>query len=101
MPAIFVPIAVFLLQILQPIIARVLVALGLSVVTFKGFDLLTDAVLDHVIASYNGMPSLVAQFFAMLGADTAFTILLSAHVAGLALAGIRDGAKRIVAGASE
>lgn len=95
MPAIFAAIGVFLASLITPLIARILKALGLSLITYVGVDTLTDRLLQEISTQFQGLPANIAGMVGLLSIDTAITIIISAHVAAISLQGIKNGAKGI------
>lgn len=95
MPAILVPIAVFLAQILKPLVARVLAAIGMGLVTYQGVTALTDQLRQAIADRFGGLAEDIAAIVGLLGIDTAMTLILSAYVAVLTINGIRNGATRL------
>lgn len=95
MPAILVPIAVFLAQIFKPLVARVLAALGMGLITYQGVTALTDQLRQAIGERFGGLAEDIAAIVGMLGIDTAMTIILSAYLAVLTINGIRNGATRL------
>jgi hypothetical protein len=82
-------IAGMLLQLSASVVGRVLLALGLGFVTFKGFNVLTDSIVTQVKASFGGFPSDITSFLAYLWVDKALGVLFSAYTAaaGIKMAG--------------
>lgn len=78
-------IAGMLLQLSASIVGRVLLALGMGFVTFKGFNVLTDSMIAEVKASFSGFPSDVTNFLAYLWVDKALGVLFSAYTAAAAI----------------
>ncbi|MBA1148234.1 DUF2523 domain-containing protein [Ectothiorhodospiraceae bacterium WFHF3C12] len=96
MPAIFVPIAVFLAFILSGVIARVLATLGLGIATYYGVQALVDELRGAVASAFGDVGADAVAIVALLGIDEAMTIILSAYVAVLTLNGIRNGVRKII-----
>lgn len=54
-------IGTWILSLVQPLIGRVLAALGFSVVTIAGFQLAVDALKQQLIGSVNQLPGELLQ----------------------------------------
>lgn len=78
----------FLLGMVTPIVRRVLVALGLGMVTYGGLTLIADQVIAAVKSNYEAMAGAPLQILNMLGAGQAIGIILSAIVARAAFAAV-------------
>lgn len=95
MPALLIPIAVFIGSIIRPLIARILLALGLGVVTYVGGGSLIDAVKDEVINQFGGLSADLVNLLSTLQVDKCVTVLLSAYAVRFALSGLKTGSKAI------
>lgn len=71
-------IAEWLLALAGPLVKRVLIALGVGVVSFTGLTLLANQVRDQVLANLSGLTGDAYQVIAMSGAFEAIGILLGA-----------------------
>jgi hypothetical protein len=71
-------IGTWLLAMMQPLLAKILVSLGFSVVTITGLTLAISTVRDQVIAGVNTMPGDLLQIFLVSGGGVAFGILTGA-----------------------
>jgi hypothetical protein len=67
------------------LVGRVLLALGLSYVTYSGFDLAVTWLLNEIKANFSGMPVDVIQFLAWLWVDKAIGMLFAAYAASIAI----------------
>jgi len=88
-----VTIAVWLIGLVTPIVRRVLVALGIGLVTYTGLDLIMSGVQSAVITSIGGMTGASAQVAAILGFQQSVGILLGALTARLALTQLTKGGR--------
>lgn len=59
-------IGAWLMTLVQPLLARILTALGFSIVTITGFEAAIDTLKQQLIGSMNGLPSEMLQV-ALLG----------------------------------
>ncbi|WP_440996598.1 DUF2523 domain-containing protein [Arhodomonas sp. SL1] len=95
MPAILAPIAVFLAGIAGSLVARVLTALGLGLVTYVGASAAVEQLKGQISGAFGNLGANTVAIVGRLGVDEAMTIILSAWVATLAVQGITGGAKHI------
>lgn len=70
-----------LLTLCGPMVGRVLLALGMGYVTFKGFDLTIAWLLTSIKTNISGMPAEIVSFFAWLWVDKAISMIFSAYSA--------------------
>ena len=91
-----------LLTIVSPMVWRVLLALGMSFVTFKGFDLTVAWLLTQIKGYIGGMPADVISFLAWCWVDKAIGMVFSAYTAAIAVkvAGGAGITKLVVKGGS-
>lgn len=68
----------FLLSLVEPMIGRVLMALGLSVVTVMGFQQVVDLLQTQLTNSVNGLPNEMLQIFLIAGGGVGLSMILSA-----------------------
>lgn len=89
------------LSIAGSLVGRVLLALGMGYVTFKGFDLTVSWLLVQIKSNLQGMPAEVVSFMGWLWVDKAISMIFSAYsVALLAkLAGNANLTKLVTKGA--
>lgn len=71
-------VGAFLLALVQPIIARILVALGMSVVTFTGMGLLMEQVTQAVQGAWGGLPSAILGLAGLAGIGQGLSIVFGA-----------------------
>jgi putative Mn2+ efflux pump MntP len=71
-------IGTFILALVQPIIARIFVALGFSLVSFVGMDLLMDGLSQQVQGAWGGLPSNLIGLAGLAGIGEALSIVLGA-----------------------
>lgn len=67
------------------IVLRVLTALGIALVTYEVSDTALDAIISQIQGSIGGLPADVAALVSLSGVDTAFSMLISAHLTALAI----------------
>lgn len=77
--------AAFLLAAALPLARRVFLALGLSVVTYTGLQLILDQISDYVITSIGGLSGAAVQLAALFGFQQLVGIILAAIATKLAM----------------
>lgn len=89
-----------LLTLCGSLVGRVLLALGMGYVTFKGFDLTVAWLLAQIKTNFTGMPADVVSFLGWLWVDKAIGMVFSAYsVAMIAkLAGSANVTKLVTKG---
>ena len=75
---------------------RVLIALGIGFVTYKGVGAGVDVLKARVISSVQGMPADIVGLVGFLGIDQAITIIFSAVAAALSLRLVGGSLKKMV-----
>lgn len=80
----------FILGLIGPILARILAQLGVGLVAYVGLTELGDRLVGQAVSGLQSMPAVVAQWAALLGADKAISIILSAYLARLAIAATKN-----------
>ncbi|HAS6097597.1 TPA: DUF2523 domain-containing protein [Vibrio vulnificus] len=71
-------------------VARILLALGVSFVTFQGFDVVLTSATSSLKALFTGMPGDVAALLGLADVDFAINLLLSAYAARVAMMAMRQ-----------
>lgn len=74
------------------IVGRVLIALGISYVTYSGLSVLFDWIKAEIFSNLMGINSTVLGIIGTLQVDTAVNIIFSAIAARFVVAGISSGA---------
>lgn len=72
-----------LATVMASLVGRVLLALGVSYLTFTGVSSLGDWISQQVQTSMAGLPSDISAFLGFLWVDKAVTMIFSAWVAAL------------------
>lgn len=67
------------------LVGRLLVALGVSYVTYTGVTVVSDWLYQQILASFGQMPTEVVNFLAWLWVDKAISMIFSAWTAAMAL----------------
>lgn len=88
-------LAAFILSMITPVVGRVLVALGFSVVSFVGFDAMFVAVAQQASAAYGSLPSGVLGLASLAGFGEGLSIIFGALATRVALISATALAKRI------
>jgi hypothetical protein len=71
-------VGAFLLALVQPIIARILVALGMSIVTFTGMAVLMEQVTQAVQSAWGGLPGAILGLAGLAGLGEGLSIVFGA-----------------------
>lgn len=71
-------VAAFLLALVQPMIARILVALGFSIVSLVGMDAVLNTLIQQLQGAWGGLPSQLLQLAGLAGIGQALGILMGA-----------------------
>jgi hypothetical protein len=91
---------------LKPLITRILIALGFSLVSYTGISIGTATVWAHVQTELSSLPVGVISVLSMMKIPNAFNIMISAYAGALAVRGLTAAGSisravwRPVAGAS-
>jgi len=72
------PFATFLLAMVQPLIARILVTVGFSLVTFTGMTVLFDTLTAQAVSAWGGLPATILQLAGLAGIGEALSIITGA-----------------------
>lgn len=86
-------IGTWILALLEPIIARILAALGFSVVSVVGFDLAVDGLRNQLISSVNSLPVDVLGVFLLAGGGYGLGMILGAVAVRVLLWQIQNATK--------
>lgn len=68
----------FLLSLVEPMLGRILTALGFTVASFVGFTAAFDGLKAQVIAGVNHLPMPALQLFLLAGGGEALSIIVAA-----------------------
>jgi hypothetical protein len=74
-----------LLTVSGSMVGRVLLALGMSYVTYKGFDVSINFLLDQIKSNIGGMGADTISFLAWLWVDKAIGLIFSAFGAAMTI----------------
>jgi hypothetical protein len=88
-----------LLSVCGSMVGRVLLALGIGFVTYKGFDTSISWLLSQVQSNMSAMPAQIASFLAFLWVDKAISMVFAAYSAALVVkVGTAGFSKMVVKG---
>ena len=74
------------------LVGRILIALGVSYVSYKGLDVLFSGIQAAIQSNISGLPSGVIGLMGILKIGTSINIIFSAIVVRLTLGGLTSGA---------
>lgn len=86
-------IATFIMSLVQPLIARILTALGFSVVSIVGVTESIGAIKNQLVSSVNALPVDVLNVFLLGGGGIGLGMILGAIAFRLALWQIQSATK--------
>jgi len=89
--------APWLLTLVQPIMSRILVALGLAVVTTVGFTAVVQEVKDLLIAKFYALPADMLGVFLLVGGGEALGMIFGAIALRLVIDGAANTTRRLAA----
>ncbi len=84
----FVALFSFLSSIVGPLVAKVLTALGVGLVTYTGITLVMDQARDAIVSNMSATGAAYVAIFGLAKVDVAVNIMLGAVAARAALSGI-------------
>lgn len=71
-------------------VARILISLGVSFVTFQGFDVLLSTATNAIHGLLSGTPAEVTMLLGLGDVDIAINLVLSAYAARIAMLALRQ-----------
>lgn len=78
-------LASFLLAMVTPLLGRILVALGFSVVTFVGMEAMIGALIGRMQSGWGGLPGDVVGLIGLAGGGEALSIICGAALTRVAI----------------
>ena len=78
-------LSVWLLSLLQPAIYRILVSLGISIVTYSGFDVMFQTMQSQLTSGVGGLPSNILALFLLGGGGQGLSIIVGACLTRLTI----------------
>lgn len=91
MPAILIALAGMLTQLCASMVGRVLLAIGVSFVTYKGLDVAFSHLRELVMGQMSGLGARVIVMASAAGVWDAIDMIFAAITARLTISGIRNG----------
>lgn len=88
MPAFIAALMGALIQVVGSLVGRVLVALGLSVVTYTGMSVTLNWLKSQAVYAALGLPSDVIGMLSVMKVGTSISIIFSAMLARLVVTGL-------------
>jgi len=88
MPVFVMAIGGMLINIVGTLVGRVLIALGISVVTYTGITITLDALKAQAISAFSGLPPEVFGLLGILKVGQCISIVTSAIAAKLVIDGL-------------
>lgn len=84
----FAAIFSFLATVAGPLVKRVLLALGIGMLTFTGFQVSVTAAKSYVQSNFGGLPSDVVHILGLMKFDVAVNIVFAAVITRAVIAGM-------------
>lgn len=94
MPALAALLIGALVQVVGTLITKMLLALGVGVVTYSGISVSLSYLTDWFMSSANSMPSAVVGILGVLKVGTSFKILTSAVTMKMTMSGVSQSVSR-------
>jgi hypothetical protein len=79
----------FLLAMVQPLIARILISLGIGFVTFEAFNTFVQSIITNITTQMNGLAPDVLQIITLYGLPEALGIVLGGFVTAASIVAIK------------
>jgi hypothetical protein len=73
---------------LKPLLTRILITLGFSLVSYTGISIGTAAVWSHVQSNFGDLPVNVVTILTMMKIPNALNVIISSYVAALSIKGL-------------
>lgn len=71
-------VGTWILALVQPMLARILTALGFSVVTITGFEAAVNQLKNQLVGNINALPGEMLQVFLLSGCGEGLGLILAA-----------------------
>jgi len=75
----------FLSFIAAGVVSRILLSLGIGVVSYVGMSIVTDYAFSQITSAFNDLPALLVHFAAVLKVDVAVNMIMGAVTARFGL----------------
>src|SRR5699024_3684694 len=95
MPVIFKAIGVFLASAIPGIIARVLGAIGIGVISYAGVNLATNQIVSSLQSNFSNIATNLLSLLGIAGFDVFVSLVISTHVGALAFIVSMGGFKKL------
>lgn len=79
----------FFMSLVTPVVRRVLIALGIGMVTYAGYSELIDQVKNHIINQMGGLPSKTLQIITLYGLPESLSIILGAFTTAASISALK------------
>jgi hypothetical protein len=86
----------YVLLLAIPVVKRVMIALGIAIVSFTGGDLVMDQLTTWIMNRYDGLPVTMLEILNILGLQTGITMLLTAMAVSLSIKAIKGSFTNLV-----
>ena len=83
----------WLLSLLQPAVAKILFSLGVSAVTFVGFEAVFSQVKGRLMAGFGGLPADMMQLFLLSGGGIGVSMIVGAILTKITIYQLQNNAK--------
>ena len=83
----------WLVGMVQPLLAKILVSLGFSVVTLTGVSVAVDGLKQAIVNNVQAMPTAMLQLFLLAGGGTAIGIIFGAFTFAVTMHTLRSATK--------
>jgi hypothetical protein len=93
-------IATFVMAMITPMVARILIALGMQVVTITGMAVVTTTLRGYLMSNLAAVPAAGFQLFLLAGGGTALGMILGACATRTLMLSIEKGTKILGANAT-
>lgn len=74
-----------LLGLVTPLVRRVLIALGVGIVTYTGYSAVIDSIKAHIVSEMSGLTGNALQIITLYGLPDAIGIILGAFTTAASL----------------
>ncbi len=86
-------LAIWLVGLVPTLVGRVLLALGMGIVTIKGIDIAWTGLQNQLLAALVGLPSDLLNLLGLAGVGNALAYILGAITARVTLAALTNTAR--------
>ena len=79
----------FIMSLATPIVRRILIALGIGLVTYAGYDTLIATAKNHIITQMTGLPANTLQIISLYGLPESLAIILGAFTTAASISALK------------